>query len=105
MQASNMSVNFGIRGNELSPDEVTTALEITPTKSWKRGDIYNSRYKDRDGSIKYRQATRPCGIWELSSVAFTKSTVLEDHAVFIYEKLSPSIGQLEKFIDDKRKHC
>lgn len=96
-----MSVSFGIRGDDLSPDELTERLNVQPTKAWKKGDPYKSRYKDRDGSIKYRQAARPWGIWELSSTEKTASENIENHATIIINELSSSKKQISTLVKEK----
>lgn len=96
-----MSVSFGIRGDDLSPDDITERLNVPPTKAWKKGDVYKSKYQDRDGSIKYREAARPWGIWELSSTEGTVSEKLEDHASFIIKKLESSKNQINILVKEQ----
>lgn len=96
-----MSVSFGIRGDELSPAEITDLLMVRPTKAWQKGDIYKSKYRKNDGSFDYRDAKRPWGIWEFSSSINVSSENLEDHASYVAEKIEPSNDQIRRLIRQK----
>ena len=98
MDKNIMSISFVISSDKLSPDEITKLLNISPTKAWKKGDKYNSKYKASDGTINYREATRPWGIWELSSSDDTSSSNLDDHATKLIRRLEPSINQVKKLL-------
>ena len=93
-----MSISFGISGDKLLPNEITNLLKITPTKAWKKGDTYKSKYRNKNGSFEFRELKRPAGIWELSSLEEVLSNKLEDHASFIIQKLESSMNQIDKIL-------
>ena len=73
-------MSFGIRGDQLIPSEVTRIIGIEPSKAWKKGETYQSRFRKEDASIGIQKASRPWGIWEISSKGNVLSDNIEDHA-------------------------
>ena len=76
-----------LRGKDLVPQEVTDAIGIHPTKSFKRGDT-------RTGTKKW-----PHGYWELSSKEAIHSSDLSMHLEWLAKQLELVTTQINKIID------
>jgi Domain of unknown function (DUF4279) len=72
---SEISVDFLLTGFEISPEEITNAIGIEPTKSWHIGEtIGKSKIKRKKNG------------WTLSS-GLDKSSELEEHLSALFEQL------------------
>ena len=87
------NVMYRIIGHEIVPDEITEHIGIEPTRSFYKGEEYESKSK---GSI----LQRPTGHWSLSSEGQLESTSPEAHARWILDKLGSKKEQIEKYIKD-----
>jgi hypothetical protein len=75
-----------LRGKNIIPQEVTDAIGLNPTKSFKRGDI-------RKGTKKW-----PHGYWELTSKETVQSSDLSMHLEWLAEQLEPSKSELIEIV-------
>lgn len=76
---SEISVYFTLTGLDCEPEEITAKIGIKPTKTWKVGDLINSR-----GTIR-----RKHNGWKLES-KLEKSAELEEQIKSVLEQLQPS---------------
>ena len=75
---------FTIVGDDLNPEEITEALGITPTDSWKKGDLNpRNRYK------------RKFGRWSLYS-RLVRSEELESHIADVLTQLDQNPDAFRK---------
>lgn len=82
---------FGIISDSISPEEISNSLEITPDKSFKKGEKSISKYS---GSV----ITKPHNLWAIKS----KSSELEEetishHIEFLKSILLPKKEIIEKY--------
>jgi len=67
-----------LRGKDLNPQKVIESIGITPSRSFKRGDI-------RKGNKRW-----PHGYWELESTGIITSSNLSVHLEWLAEQIEPS---------------
>ncbi len=79
---------FILRGKELDPQSVTELLGITPSRSFKRGDI------------RTEQKEWPHGFWGLTSDGNVQSADLVMHIEWLIHQLEPVKPVLIKLFED-----
>jgi hypothetical protein len=89
-------IDFGIKSDVIEPDVITKELNISPSRFYKKGDVFTSKYSPRIG---YRQ----WNIWTIDS----KWTILEEetvshHIEYLKSVLFPKINILKRYKEDKR---
>lgn len=87
---SKISASFTLLGTDFSPEdlepeEITTALGIVPTETWKVGDLISKK-----ATFHHKQNG-----WSLKS-KLEDSATLEDHVESVLEQLKPSWQPLVK---------
>lgn len=80
-------VKFIFKGESVDPDLITETLGILPDRRFRKGDPYGKKGR-----------TRPIGLWSISSSDRVESNNLEQHIVWILEKLEPVQEKLAGFI-------
>lgn len=93
-------VSFGLKGDTLSPAQVTQSLGITPSRAFAKGEQYTS--KEFDGGTKRpipRIGTRPWGVWAVETKGMVSSTDVEDHAIFLLNILEPKAEQIQSYLE------
>lgn len=81
MQAK-LSAAFTLTGSELDPDEVTMLVGVTPTKTWRVGDLIDGR-----ATLRYKHNG-----WQLKAnlgASLQQDTQLEEHVTSVLEHLRP----------------
>ena len=95
-------IRFGINGIDLVPGEISDLLRINPSKSWNTGELYQSRFKKKDGSTGIQQRKRPWAIWELSSKEQVLSDDIEKHAEYILNIVEPKKNSISSLLNEKK---
>jgi len=95
---SPMKVNasFGIRADDLRPNEITERLGIQPSHSFARGDTYVG-HLDR---TTMGTRTRPFGVWQVRSEGVVKSDVLQDHVDYLVGVIEPKREEIDALLSD-----
>jgi hypothetical protein len=83
------SASFGIRAEDLLPDQITQALGVQPTNSWSKGTVVHARSGSRQ---------RPWGIWSLDTENAVSSSELEDHLVYLLNVLEARRDALDQYL-------
>ena len=91
MALAQTSVTFGVRADKLIPAEVSASLGLAPSKAWAKGDAFSTRTGP---------ARQPWGIWSLTTRGILESGNLEDHILYVLERLEPRRQQLARYLDD-----
>lgn len=81
---------LGIRGSDFQLAEVTEKLGITPTFSYRKGDVYPS--------VSGEQKTHQYTYWQYDSYPFVKSYRMEDHIDHILSIFEGKKEALEPFL-------
>lgn len=89
MDKTRVKASFIMEGEELNPEYVTQVLDLTPTKSWHKDEVYKKNKK------------RVCGSWILS-IDFEESY---DIMIQIDKLCSYIKGKEEKIKLIKDKYC
>jgi Domain of unknown function (DUF4279) len=79
---------IAIFGDQLDIESLSALLNLSPTSSWRKGDLVPNRKK-----IIVR--TESC--WEYS-LEFIETLILEDVSDEFIKLMSPNIGMIEKYI-------
>lgn len=87
-----VSVSFGIRGDSLVPEEISSLLGMQPSHAFARGDEYHSV----TGTRKH-----PWGVWQLRSETSISSLDVEDHAQFILGQLEPKREIIDRYVENR----
>jgi hypothetical protein len=80
-------VKFILQGEPVDPDLITEALGVSPARRFKKGDTYGK--KGNKWTI---------GFWSISSRDMVESSDLENHIVWILERLEPVKDKLTYFV-------
>lgn len=80
-------VTYGISGDFSDATEITSLLEIQPSRAFGKGDEYIG-HLDRNTSGVQR---RPYGVWTLASIPAIASDDPLDHVLFIVNIIEPKI--------------
>lgn len=73
-----MYVDFGLVGDLENPDEITSILKLEPVRAFAKGQIMYPRGRKRKE-----------GIWAISSKGQLATTSMEQHLLFLLERLEP----------------
>ncbi len=93
-------ISFGIKGDHFNPSDITDSLGLDPSRSWKKGDKYQSRYRNKDGTFGMREAFRPWSIWELSSEKNVDSDLIELHSKYLLKQLKLKKSLISDLLKD-----
>jgi Domain of unknown function (DUF4279) len=95
MTQSNISTSFTLTGFSCEPENISRALGLEPTKTWKTGDLIGKSI------LKFKHNG-----WFLE-VKLTHSIDLEEHVQCLLEILSPAWDKLVEFgkIYDAEFNC
>jgi hypothetical protein len=77
--------SFRIVGNNLVPEDINGLLDISPHKSFRKGD-------------KHGDKSWPHGYWGLTTKDHVDSTVLEVHIAWLLDLLEPNSSNLTKIV-------
>lgn len=77
-------VQFGLTGDRLDPSEVTRVTGLSPSRSWRKGDLYESKV----GGIRPRHS----GLWVIE----TEGTRVEQCALALLEVVEPHAEALRR---------
>lgn len=91
--ARRVGVSFGVRGQCLVPEFVSTLLGIPATRQFSKGDSHDTH----SGPM-----TRPFGVWAIDSDSFLDSESIEEHATFILGKIEPCRQQVRNLLEDDK---
>ena len=80
-------VKFIFQGESVDPELITDALEILPSRRFKKGDTYGK--KGNKWTI---------GFWSISSRDIVESGDLENHIVWVLERLEPVKDKVANFV-------
>lgn len=83
--------NFSIRGDLLVPQDITGSLDLVPTIAWMKGDPFQTRT-----GVHHR----PWGIWSLRTDGLVNSADLEDHILFMLQRIEPKRARLVRYLED-----
>lgn len=87
-----VSVSFGIRGNSLVPEEISSLMGRRASHAFAKSDEYLSVAGTR---------RRPWGVWQLTSEATVDSLDVEDHARFILSQLEPKREIIQRYVENQ----
>ncbi len=90
---------FGITGLALRSQEITSLLRVEPTEAFDRGQSFAGRHKTDQG-IQPIERVRRSGVWHYSSEGQFKDASLDEHAVFLLEKLEPSFNAIRRLCEN-----
>lgn len=97
--AKEIYVDYCIRSNNLNPTEISTDLEIEPTRSWSKGDRYLGKQRDPvSGEIQQVWRNRPWGIWAINTKSLCNVGRVEEHIHYILNILEPNKGKIQKYL-------
>jgi hypothetical protein len=82
-------VTFILRGDLLDPDMVTTALGLSPTKAWKKGDA-------TPATDRYPDLRRAFGMWGLRS-ALPREVPLDGHLCHLLDQIDRRLSEIGRF--------
>ena len=91
------SITLIIIGDDLEPDEVTSALGWHPNQSWRRGE--NRRLTRRDGSARIFDSIHEQGGWKLWAPEDERELSLDDQFAAWMDRLQPRRQQLRDLHD------
>jgi uncharacterized protein DUF4279 len=87
---------FGIISDTVSPDEISKLLEITPDKSFKKGEKSISKHS---GSV----VTKPHNLWSIKSKpSELEKETISHHIEYFISILSPKKKIINKYKEDFR---
>ena len=75
-----------VMGDRLEPEDVTAALAITPTLTYRKGQVFK---RSRGHEVRGRT-----GLWLLSSETAVQSHKLRDHFTYLRQALEAQNGRL-----------
>jgi hypothetical protein len=81
-------VSFGFRADDLDPAEITAAIGVSPTRSFRRGDVFISVGIER---------RRPWGVWVLETRR--SSNNIDDHLEDLLLDLEPRKDVIRRIND------
>lgn len=87
------TASFQLSGPKLDPDVVTRAVEVEPSRAWRRGDLIGPG-NDR---------TRRQGSWSLDSkrVLSPQDAHLDEHMRWLLDQLEPRTNQLKDAVTEQ----
>ena len=80
-----MIAELAVYGDDLKPDQITSAFGVEPTKAWLRGDIRNRRTK----------AVYDYGCWKTCTDESNSS--LEEHVQLLIKRVAGCIDSIPSF--------
>lgn len=83
-------VKFILQGEPVDPDLITEALGVLPSRRFKKGDPYGKK-----------ENKWPIGFWSISSRDIVESGDLENHIVWILERLEPVKDKVANFVSQE----
>lgn len=83
-----LSVSWGIRGDMLNVEEISSQLGMAPSHSWQKGEEYTLK----DGRV----LKRPTTVWQLRSAGNVTSDDLGAHAEFMLQRLETKAGIVDQ---------
>ncbi|QQE13336.1 DUF4279 domain-containing protein [Planctomycetota bacterium] len=92
----NVNVTFGIRADDLIPDEMTKLLGIQPSHSFARGDEYVGHINLTEKGVR----TREHGVWQVRSEEVVKSDDLQDHVDYLIDLLKGKQAEVKTLLAD-----
>ena len=90
----NVSIDFFIRGDDLSLEIVSKNLGLTCTNGFERGDEFVTKRDNWCGKKMF-------GVWSYESKHHVFSDKLADHLGFILSVFEPRREQLKPYLEDK----
>lgn len=85
-----------IISDEVNPDLITDELNISPIRSFKKGEITTSKHSTRTGR-------KPHNLWAIKSESFdTEEESISQHIEYFKSILLPRIDILKKYKEDPR---
>jgi hypothetical protein len=87
-------VSFILGGDNLRPDLITKVLKIQPTYCVKKGDIHTGSY--------VRGNKAGTGVWFISTKGELKSTNLEEHLIYLINKIGKPSTNFYKLVTELR---
>lgn len=83
--------SFALKADELDPVQITSRLGLEPTKSWRKGDTFETRSGCH---------TRHFGIWRRATGTSLSSDALEPHIQWLLRELEPRKELLLRIADE-----
>jgi hypothetical protein len=99
LELGKVFASLGFVGDCLEPQDVTRILRISPTKSWRKGELF------RPGP-RSPEIIAHTGAWWLSTEGLVAGGDLDDHLGFLVTLVSPKgdrgerLGRLREIIQD-----
>lgn len=92
--------DYCLKGDNFDPHHHLDHLKILEARSWKKGEKYKGKERNVQKQIVEVERVRPFGIWGIDSKGLGNSKSVEEHILYILEKIEPHKKFLKKFIDD-----
>lgn len=89
-EGQKVSVSFGIRGDSLEPQKVSSLLGLRASHAFAKGDEYRSVTGNRN---------RPWGVWQLRSDSHVNSSNVHDHIQFILDQLESKREIIRRYVE------
>ena len=98
-------VDFRIRSDILSPQEITQNLGVMPTQSWEKGEKYQGKARDPKTKQFYTiWREQPWGMWHLNTQGIVSDLRVEKHILYMLNLLEPSKKRLEQYLSRKEEY-
>jgi len=98
-------VDYRVRSDFLDPVVLTSEFGVTPTRSWAKNEEYISKALDPE-TRKTIQVKRkhPWGIWAVETRGLISSKKVEQHVLYLLDKLEPRKERIKRFLSKKNKY-
>lgn len=96
LERTNIMVEFNIYGDCFNPDEITQRLNITPTMTWKKGDL-----------VRDKNFSRPNSLWRIGT-GYVESLDIKnqlDEILNVITDKKNSLLELKNILDIKYDVC
>lgn len=91
-------VEYVVRLEDLDPQVLSTELEIVPSRAFAKGEYLRTYRDPRTGKDGKELYVHPWGLWVIDSKAIAVTEKLENHILYLLEKLEPKRDYIERYL-------
>jgi hypothetical protein len=92
-------MEYSIRSDNLIPDQITSELDIKPSRAFAKGEKYQGRVLNtltKEVESVWRE--RWSGIWTISTEGLVTSKYVEHHAQYLLDLLEPKVSLINRYL-------
>ena len=92
-------INYSIQSANLIPDQITSELDIKPSRAFAKGEKYQGRVLNtltKEVESVWRE--RWTGVWAIRTEGVVTSKYVEHHAQYLLDLLEPKASFLDRYL-------